>query len=43
MFIVNPKSGTSSKKGFDGVVTKTLNGELFDWRIVRTEYAGHAS
>ncbi len=43
VFIVNPKSGTSSKKGFDGVVTKTLNGELFDWRIVRTEYAGHAS
>ena len=43
VFIVNPKSGTSQKKGFDSVVSKTLDSALFDWRIVRTERAGHAS
>lgn len=42
VFIVNPKSGTSSKNRFDQVVKKTLNPEQFDWKIVRTEYAGHA-
>lgn len=42
VFIVNPISGTSSKKGFDKVVEKTLDRERFDWQIVRTEYAGHA-
>ncbi len=43
VFIVNPISGTSSKKGFDKIVEKTLDGDLFEWRIVRTEYAGHAA
>ena len=43
VFIVNPISGTSSKKGFEKVVEKNLDGNLFDWQIIRTEYAGHAA
>jgi YegS/Rv2252/BmrU family lipid kinase len=43
VFIVNPISGTSSKKGFEKIVEKNLDGNLFDWQIIRTEYAGHAA
>jgi len=43
VFIVNPISGTSSKKGFDKIVEKNLNPDLFSWQIIRTEYAGHAA
>ncbi len=43
VFIVNPISGTSSKKGFDRLVERTLDPEQYDWRIIRTEYAGHAA
>ena len=42
VFIVNPISGTSSKKRFDAIVEKRLDKERCDWEIVRTEYAGHA-
>lgn len=42
VFIVNPISGTNSKKGFDKIVEKTLDHGVFDWQIIRTEYAGHA-
>ena len=43
VFIVNPISGTSSKKGFDTIVEKTLDKNKFNWDIIRTEYAGHAT
>ncbi len=43
VFIVNPISGTSKKKGFDKIVNKTLNPDSFSWNIIRTEYAGHAA
>ncbi len=43
VFIVNPISGTSSKKGFDKIVEKAIDSDRFDWQIVRTEYAGHAA
>jgi len=43
VFIVNPISGTSSKKGFDKIVEKAIDREKYDYRIVRTEYAGHAA
>ncbi|MBQ9356135.1 MAG: YegS/Rv2252/BmrU family lipid kinase [Prevotella sp.] len=42
-FIVNPISGTSSKKGFDAIVDKVMDSNLYSWRIVRTGYAGHAA
>jgi YegS/Rv2252/BmrU family lipid kinase len=42
-FIVNPISGTSSKKGFEKIVDKVMDPERFSWSIVRTEYAGHAA
>ncbi len=43
VFIVNPISGTSSKKGFDKIVSKTLADDRFHYDIIRTEYAGHAA
>lgn len=43
VFIVNPISGTSSKQGFDSKVEKVIDREKYSWRIVRTEYAGHAA
>ena len=43
VFIVNPISGTSKKKGFDNIVDRCIDKDRFDCRIVRTEYAGHAS
>ena len=42
VFIVNPISGTSSKRGFDKIVEKTIDTSLYIYNIVRTEYAGHA-
>ena len=43
VFIVNPISGTSSKKGFDKIVEKVIDKERFSYEIIRTEYAGHAA
>ena len=43
VFIVNPISGTSKKKGFDNIVDRCIDKDRFDCRIVRTEYAGHAA
>lgn len=43
VFIVNPISGTSSKKKFDAIVSKTIDANRFDWQIIRTEHAGHAA
>jgi YegS/Rv2252/BmrU family lipid kinase len=43
VFIVNPISGTHSKDGFQDIVAQAIDSELFDWRIIMTEYAGHAA
>ena len=43
LFIVNPISGTSSKKGFDKIVEKNIDRNHFNYDIIRTEYAGHAA
>lgn len=43
LFIVNPISGTSSKKGFDAMVEQVIDHNRFLCNIVRTEYAGHAA
>ncbi|MCR4958469.1 MAG: YegS/Rv2252/BmrU family lipid kinase [Prevotella sp.] len=43
LFIVNPISGTSSKKGFDKIVEKVISRDLFHYDIVRTAYSGHAA
>lgn len=40
--IINPKSGTSSKKELPAKIKKELGIELYDWEIFFTEYAGHA-
>ena len=42
-FIINPISGTHSKKALPKWIEETLDHELFDHRILFTEYAGHAS
>lgn len=42
-FIVNPISGTQSKKGILDLIEQKLDKNRFDYRIARTEYAGHAT
>ena len=42
-FIVNPISGTHSKKALPELIEQYLDKDLFESRIVCTEYAGHAS
>ena len=41
--IVNPISGTHSKKELPELIEQYLDKDVFDARIVCTEYAGHAS
>ena len=43
IFILNPISGTHSKKEFPELIDKTIDHERFDYRLVLTEYAGHAA
>ena len=43
IFIVNPISGTKSKEGLEGLIKATIDTNKFDWKIVKTEYAGHAA
>ena len=43
VFIVNPISGTRSKEGLKDLIAQTLDADSYEWRIARTEYAGHAS
>ena len=43
VFIVNPISGTRSKQGLKELIDQTLDAEVYEWRIARTEYAGHAA
>lgn len=42
-FIVNPISGTHSKKEVPAMIAQLLDKEQFDYEILFTEYAGHAS
>ena len=42
-FIVNPISGTHSKKVLPELIESTLDKETFDYRILYTEHAGHAA
>ena len=42
-FILNPKSGTSSKAEVPALIEQTLNHDLFDIEICFTEYRGHAA
>lgn len=43
IFIVNPISGTKSKDGLPALIEQMIDRERFEWGIIRTEYAGHAS
>ena len=43
VFLVNPISGTHSKKELPELIDAVLDKELFDYRILYTEYAGHAA
>ena len=43
VFVMNPISGTSSKKGIPGIIDSTLDKDLFDYEIRMTERPGHAS
>ena len=42
-FLVNPISGTHSKQEVPELIEATLNRELFDHKVLFTEYAGHAA
>ncbi len=43
LFIVNPISGTKEKGTVGTVIKSTIDTNVFDYRIVVTEYAGHAA
>ncbi len=42
LFIINPKSGTSSKKSIPDLIEKHLDKDKFEYEIRRTEYVAHA-
>lgn len=42
VFIVNPISGTHSKDRLGRYAEQVIDGEAFEWQIVKTQYAGHA-
>jgi YegS/Rv2252/BmrU family lipid kinase len=42
VFIINPISGTQNKRAILKCIEQHLDRETFDYRIVRTQYAGHA-
>ena len=43
VFVVNPKSGTQSKKAILKWIDERMDRSIYDYSIVRTEYAGHAT
>ena len=43
VFIVNPISGTHSKKKIPGLIADIIDPECFDYEVRQTEYAGHAA
>ncbi len=42
-FILNPISGTYNKRNFGDLIEKNLAEANFDWEIIHTERAGHAT
>ncbi len=43
VFVINLNSGTSSKSAIPGLIEDNIDKEKFDYEIVVTQYAGHAS
>ena len=43
LFIMNPISGTARKAGIPGLIEERLDKEKFDYSVVNTMYAGHAT
>lgn len=44
LFVVNPKSGTSGKKRYvQKLIKERLDKNIYDYEIVKTEHAGHAT
>lgn len=43
VFILNPHSGTASKLSMPSIISSCLDHQMFDDRIMFTEYAGHAA
>ena len=43
IFIVNPISGTQNKEQILNLLEERIDRELYEYKIVRTEYAGHAA
>lgn len=43
VFLVNPISGTNNKQRILNLIAQHVDGEKFDWEIIKTEYAGHAT
>ena len=43
VFILNPISGTISKAGIPDLIEERLNKSEFDYNILETQYAGHAT
>jgi YegS/Rv2252/BmrU family lipid kinase len=42
VFIINPISGTQSKRTILRLIDELMDRERYDYRVVRTQYAGHA-
>lgn len=40
---MNPISGTARKAAIPGLIEKTLDKEVYEYEIIETQYAGHAS
>lgn len=43
IFILNPISGTHSKREFPEMIDDIIDHELYDYELIQTEYAGHAA
>lgn len=43
VFIINPISGTQSKDNIIELISQHLDQDKFNYQVVRTEYAGHAT
>lgn len=42
-FIINPISGTHSKDEIPQMIDEALDKDMFDYKVILTEYAGHAA
>lgn len=43
VFILNPISGNHTKESIPGLIAETLDKEEFDYQVIETKYAGHAT